>query len=111
MKHTAPQKPTLVLDYQLDASPEKVWRAISLPVFREQWLPNTLLSIAEPLSAIPDKEVRYRMRDDQPPFLESTVTFSVTPDASGGSRLTIVHQLDDVRVAANDGDAVMMCAA
>jgi uncharacterized protein YndB with AHSA1/START domain len=30
----------IALEYQLDAAPEKVWRAIALPAFRERWLPE-----------------------------------------------------------------------
>lgn len=113
MNHHAPVKPTpeLVLEYQLDAPPEKVWRAISQPDFRAQWLPDAVLAETQPASAMPDHQVRYRLRDDQPPFLESTVTFQVSPNVSGGSVLKIVHQLDDLRIAANDSDALRMCAA
>ena len=55
----------------------------------------------------PGEAVSYRLRDDQPPFLESVVTLQIVPDAGGGSLLRIIHQLD----AANDGPTTMMCAA
>ena len=44
---------TLVLDYELDAPPEKVWRALSIPALRDQWLPGGDLADAEPLAATP----------------------------------------------------------
>jgi uncharacterized protein YndB with AHSA1/START domain len=57
------------------------------------------------------------MRDDEPPFLESVVTFQVTPVADGGTRLLIIHRLMDARlevrlpVAANSNDRCLMRAA
>lgn len=106
----------LVLEYELDAPPEKVWRAISIAEFRDRWLPAGDLADDEPVSSAPGEEVRYRMRDGEPPFLESIVTFQVEPIAGGGTRLRIIHGLTDARlvqpsVAANSNDPVMMRAA
>ncbi len=107
----------LVLEYELDAPPEKVWRAISIPAFREKWLPARDLVDAEPVASAPGEEIRYRMRDGEPPFLESVVTFRVDPNAVGGTRLRIVHGLADTRHerrpthAANTNLPLMMRAA
>ncbi|CAI1870200.1 SRPBCC family protein [Serratia plymuthica] len=102
----------LVLEYRLDAPPEKVWRAIGIPELREQWLPQHILADAEPVVSMPGEEIRYRMRDDEPPFLESTVTLQIRPDADGGCLLRIIHVLDDARLtAANDSGQPLMCAA
>ena len=89
----------LVLEYELDAPPEKVWRAVSIAAFREQWLPKGDLAEAEPVSSAPGKEIRYRMRDSEPPFLESLVTFQLDPKVDGGTRLRIIHRLADARLA------------
>ncbi|AOE98922.1 polyketide cyclase [Serratia surfactantfaciens] len=97
----------LVLEYSLDAPPEKVWRALSIPELREQWLPTGDLAQAEPLAATPGEAVSYRLRDDQPPFLESVVTLQIVPNADCGSVLRITHQPD----AANDGPTTVMRAA
>ncbi len=111
------QAADLVFEYELDAPPEKVWRAISIPEFRETWLPNGDLAEAEPISSAPGEEVRYRMRDDEPPFLESTVTFQVRPNVDGGTILRIVHGLVDERlakqppIAANNNWPCLMRAA
>lgn len=102
-----PPRDRLILEYSLDAPPEKVWRAFSIPELREQWLPPGDLAQAEPLAATPGEAVSYRLRDDRPPFLESVVTLQIVPDAAGGSLLRIIHQLD----AANDGSVTMMLAA
>ena len=89
----------LVLEYELDAPPEKVWRAVSIAAFRERWLPKGDLVDAEPVSSAPGKEIRYRMRDSEPPFLESLVTFQVDPSVDGGTTLRIIHRLVDARLA------------
>jgi uncharacterized protein YndB with AHSA1/START domain len=88
----------LVFEYELDAPPEKVWRAVSTPALREKWLPKQELADAEPVSTAPGEEISYRMRDHEPPFLESIVTFQVRPDRNGGTILRIVHGLADARL-------------
>jgi uncharacterized protein YndB with AHSA1/START domain len=89
----------LVLEYELDAPPEKAWRAISIPAFRDRWLPKEALVRAEPVSLAPGEEIRYSIREDEPPFLESVVTFQVRPNADGGTRLRIIHGLVSSRRA------------
>jgi uncharacterized protein YndB with AHSA1/START domain len=119
MSDTEPEKQAagLVFEYELDAPPEKVWRAISVPDFRDKWLPRKDLADADPVSTAPGEEVRYAMRDGEPPFLESVVTFQVRPGAEGGSILRIVHGLTDARLvprkvpAANNNGPRMMLAA
>lgn len=103
------------LEYDLDEPPQKVWRAISIPEFRESWLPSDALADPEATAVTPGQEVRYRMRDNAPPFLESTVTFTVTPNASGGTSLRIIHRLTDARFdrmtsAANSNGPFMLAA-
>lgn len=103
--------------YELDAPPEKVWRAISIAEFREKWLPKEALADPQSLSETPGKEIRYRLRDDAPPYLESTVTFTIAPNASGGTSLRIVHKLTGAtferlsRSVANSNSRTMMLAA
>lgn len=101
----------LVFACQLDAPPEKVWRALSIPAFRERWLPAEV----EALSSVPGEEVRYRLREEEPPFLEGTVTFRLAP-SEGGTELRIIHSLTDARLsqppaAANNNQPLMLRAA
>ncbi|MFT4266372.1 MAG: polyketide cyclase [Xenophilus sp.] len=113
------EEPTqeLVLEYELDAPPEKVWRAMTIPAFREKWLPSDALADAEPVASKRNEEVQYRIRDDAPPFLESVVTFQVIPHAVGGTLLKVIHRLTDARIqshppdAANDDAPYLMHAA
>lgn len=113
----AKQAANLVFEYELDAPPEKVWRAISVPDFRDKWLPQEDLADADPVATAPGEEIRYTMRDGEPPFLESIVTFQVRPGTDGGSILRVVHGLADARLvprsvpAANNNGPLMMLAA
>lgn len=102
----------LVFAYQLDAPPEKVWRALSIPAFRERWLPAEV----EAVSAVPGEAVCYRLTEEEPPFLESVVTFRLAP-SEGGTELRIIHGLTDARLAgqrpapANSNQPLMLRAA
>ncbi|WP_197034957.1 SRPBCC domain-containing protein [Herbaspirillum sp. RV1423] len=97
--------------YRLDASVGKVWRAISVPALREHWLPDLELASPDPIHSVPGQEIRYTMREAQPPFLESEVTLHIAPAPGGGTILTIIHAASAASDAANDGTAVYMCAA
>lgn len=115
MNEQATEAPAeLVFEYALDAPPGQVWRAISIPEFREQWLPAGDLAQAEPVSSVREEEIRYRLRDVEPPHLQSVVTFQVRPDQAGGTVLRIIHALADARLparpAANDSGPYMLAA-
>jgi len=88
----------LVFEFQLDEPPEKLWRALSTPGLREQWLPDAELADPEPSIVEPGEALRYRMRDSEPPFLESVVTFRIDASEAGGSSLHVIHELTDRRV-------------
>jgi uncharacterized protein YndB with AHSA1/START domain len=101
MSDTTTTKPgkDLVLQYELDAPPVKVWRAISIPAFRERWLPDCKRADAGAAPTTAHDEICFRMRDDEPPFLESIATFRIRPNSQGGTTLRIVHRVLDVPVA------------
>ncbi|MBO6858600.1 MAG: SRPBCC domain-containing protein [Roseibium sp.] len=107
----------IVQEYELEAPPEKVWRAITIPTFRERWLPDHDLAQAEPVAVIQNEEILFRLRDDAPPFLESVVQFQLQPISSDRTLLTIRQRLADGRLesrdtwAANSNEPVMMLAA
>ncbi len=107
----------LVQEYELEAPPEKVWRAITTPALRERWLPGQDLAEVKPLAEIPGEEISFRMRDDIPPYLESVVAFQLRPIGNGRTLLTIMHRLADSRLArkkteaANSNEPVLMLAA
>jgi uncharacterized protein YndB with AHSA1/START domain len=107
----------LVFEYDLDAPPEKVWRAVTIPALRARWLPQSDLVESEPVSSVMGEEICYRVRDAEPPFLESSVTFQIEPNHGGGTRFRIVHQIghgrlrDAMRRAANSNCRSLMRAA
>jgi uncharacterized protein YndB with AHSA1/START domain len=114
---TKPDRPDadLVLEFEFDAPPAKVWRAVTIPELRERWLPDCELAGAEPESTIANEEVHYRLRDSEPPFRESHVTFRIEPDGDGGTRLRIIQQACDIATKlprpANTNCCLMRAAA
>ncbi|MGG4604836.1 SRPBCC family protein [Paenalcaligenes sp. Me131] len=107
---------TLILEYQLEAPPEKVWRAISIPEFREQWLPSDALIESTPIFTVQNKEQHYRMRDEDFPLLESVVVFQVIPHGENHSILRITHKVSIIATtpcsrAANDASLWLALAA
>ena len=110
-----PSDADLVLEYDLDAPPAKVWRAVTIPALRERWLPDRDLAGAEPESTIAGEEVRYRLRDSEPPFRESHVIFRIEPNEDGGTRFRIIQQACDISAklpqAANSNCCLMRAAA
>ena len=84
----------IAVEVQLDEPPGKVWRAISVPAFRERWLPEADLAEPEPIASVPGVEIQYRMREEDPPFEESTVTFRIEPGPHGGTLFRIIHRLE-----------------
>jgi uncharacterized protein YndB with AHSA1/START domain len=111
------QTDNIELEYDLQETPQKVWRAISIPEFRENWLPQEVLVDSEAAFVTSGQEVTYKMRDTAFPFLESFVTFRITPNDTGGTNLRIVHKLADKRfvqmmsASANSNTPISMLAA
>jgi uncharacterized protein YndB with AHSA1/START domain len=106
----------LVFEFQFDEPPQKLWRALSTPGLREHWLPDAELADPEPSVVTPGAALRYRMRDSEPPFLESVVTFRIGASETGGSSLHVIHELTDRRVGrhlnpANSNGPPLMRAA
>lgn len=106
----------LALEYQLDAAPDKVWRALKDQGQREKWLPSSDLATPDIIAEVPGREIRFRLRDNTPPFIESTVTFVVSANDSGGTTLKILQEIADPRFirrpkAANGNAPPTMLAA
>jgi hypothetical protein len=112
-----PDRPdaSLVLEYEFDAPPAKVWRAVTIPALRERWLPDCDLAGAEPESSVAGEEVRFRLRDSEPPYRESHVIFRIEPNEAGGTRFRIIQQACDDQIklpqAANTNCCLMRAAA
>jgi uncharacterized protein YndB with AHSA1/START domain len=79
----------LVFEAELDAPPEKVWRALSTPEIREAWLGEPEagpagVTRAEPPSRL---DLVWPTREG-----DTHVSFEIEAGEGGGSRLTIVHR-------------------
>jgi uncharacterized protein YndB with AHSA1/START domain len=99
----------LSFDYELEAPPAKVWRALTVPEFVEKWLPAQVAdqeaeaSKAEGderapvslrlLESDPGRSVRYLWREEAGPHTPSIVTFRISPNESGGTRFRVVHEM------------------
>jgi uncharacterized protein YndB with AHSA1/START domain len=139
MKHgrDAPARQgALSFDYELDAPPAKVWRALTVPEFVARWLTARVVAqeagTSEPdgaerspslpvslrlLESEPGRSVRYLWREDASPFPESIVTFRVAPSESGGTRFRVVHEMTATvrafapkRPANRDGPRLLLAA-
>ena len=109
---TAPaQTDSLSFEFDLDHAPEKVWRALTDPDLLAQWLlpvvdgqlvlaPGTTFTLKTQPYPGWDGTVQCRCVEIEPqrklrytwsvPFLDTVVTFTLTPTASG-TRLSLVH--------------------
>ncbi len=108
-KHSRAQSESLSLEFDLDHPPEKVWRALTDPVLLAEWLLPVVGFELEPGAAFRfqtqaypgwDGTVDCRMVEIEAhrklsytwsvPFLETVVTFTLTPTAPG-TRLSLVQ--------------------
>jgi uncharacterized protein YndB with AHSA1/START domain len=106
----------LVFECSLDAPPEKVWRALSIPEYLARWLkPGDDVELAV-MAAQENKSLTYHWREagqgtaGEPG--DSVVTFELTPTADGGTWFKLTHAPMAVPVAANaNGASAMLMAA
>jgi uncharacterized protein YndB with AHSA1/START domain len=84
----APADRAVVIECDLDAPPAKVWRAISEPDIRTEWLGEAEAGPSEVRRADPPErlDLAWPTRDG-----ESLISFEVNPSGDGGSHLTITH--------------------
>jgi uncharacterized protein YndB with AHSA1/START domain len=78
----------LVFEVDLEASPEKVWRALSVPELREAWLGEPEAGPAEVAGGEPGErlDLVWPTREG-----ESLVSFEISP-AGEGAHLIITHR-------------------
>jgi uncharacterized protein YndB with AHSA1/START domain len=78
-----------VFETELDAPPEKVWRAVATPEIREAWLGEAETGPAEVARAEPPSrlDLVWPTREG-----DTLVSFEIVPREGGGAHLTIVHR-------------------
>ena len=85
----APNSDILTFEAELDAPPDKVWRAIATPELREAWLGEPEAGPAEIVRTDPGSrlDLAWPTREG-----DSLVSFEIGQGEGGGTRLTIVHR-------------------
>ena len=104
----------LVFECALDAPPEKVWRALTIPEYLERWLkPDRDLDLAV-VTSEENKSLTYRWREAGQGAIagmeDSLVTFELSPTTDGGTWFRLTHAPMAAPVAANSNEPMMMAA-
>ena len=106
---------TLVFETTLDAPPEKVWRALSIPEYLERWLQPPADAEISVVATDENKSLTYRWREPgdgaaaEPE--ESLVTFEISPREDGGTWFRLTHAPMALAGPANSNEPAMMLAA
>lgn len=109
---------TLVFETALDAPPEKVWRALSIPEYLERWLQPPADAEISVVATDENRSLTYRWREPgegagaMPE--DSLVTFEISPREDGGTWFRLTHVPIAVPAAANSNEpltTVMALAA
>jgi uncharacterized protein YndB with AHSA1/START domain len=87
----------VITECDLPETPEKVWKALTVPELLAAWLPEAV--DCEILAAEPDRLLCYRWRparqdrDAAGHVLDSVVTFELTGTETGGTHLRVDHRV------------------
>lgn len=107
----------LVFETVLDAPPEKIWRALTIPEYRDRWMQMPEDVALEVVKANDGNVLTYRWQErcsgDVSRMEESFVTIELTPNENGTTGLRLTHALVLIPTAANGNEAapLMMRAA
>jgi uncharacterized protein YndB with AHSA1/START domain len=79
----------LTFEFDLEAAPEKVWRAICEPALREAWLGEPEAGPCEVAAQEPGSrlDLVWPMREG-----DSLVSLRISEGEDGGAHLTIIHR-------------------
>ena len=106
---------TLVFETELDAPPEKVWRALSIPAYLERWLQKPADAEISVVASDENRSLTYLWREPGEGVAalpeDSLLTFELSPGENGGTWFRLTHAPVAVPVAANSNETVMMLAA
>lgn len=104
----------VVFECALEAPPEKVWRALTVPAFLQRWLDMPANLDLDLVSADENRSLTYRWREkgqgtiSQPE--DSLVTFELQAREDGGTWFRLTHVPRSI-AAANNNEPAMMRAA
>jgi uncharacterized protein YndB with AHSA1/START domain len=96
----------LVFETVLDAPPEKVWRALTIPEYRDRWLQPPDGAIVEPVEENVQNLFTLRIQEGRE---ESLATFEISPNDTGGTNFRLTH-VPVIPAAANSNEPLMLAA-
>jgi len=114
---------TIVVECELEAAPEKVWRALTVPEFVATWLDvpaadkvtaDTTGPAYRIIEALPFSRVRYAWNDTTVNEPETVVTFDLEAQPDGGTWFRLTHSVEQPRTLvapANSNSPPLMRAA
>jgi uncharacterized protein YndB with AHSA1/START domain len=95
----------LVFECALDAPPEKVWRALTIPEYLERWLKPAATVDMAVVTSEENRSLTYRWRESGQGAIsgmeDSLVTFELTATDDGGTWFKLTHAPVAMPVAAN----------
>lgn len=100
----------VMVDCELDAAPEKVWRALTVPELAAQWLETDRAGESAAgersyalIEAEPCNRVRYAWRDETASEPDTVVTIDLSPAPDGRTRFRLTHSVAEraIPVAVN----------
>lgn len=95
----------LVFECALDAPPEKVWRALTIPEYLARWLKPAQGVDLDVVNAEENRSLTYRWRESGQGAVvgmeDSIVTFELTPTTDGGTWFRLTHAPLAIPTAAN----------
>lgn len=114
----------IVVECELEAEPEKVWRALTVPELVSAWLDvpaadqanvDTTGPAYRIVEALPFSRVRYAWNDASTSEPETFVTFDIEAQPGGGTWFRLTHSADIAGrreiAAANTNNPLMALAA
>jgi uncharacterized protein YndB with AHSA1/START domain len=102
----------VVVDCELDAAPEKVWRALTVPELAARWLDGPEGHSYALIDAEPCTRVRYAWNDPDASEPATVVTIDLSPMPEGRTRFRLTHGIAArTPVAANANRSPMARAA
>ncbi|GAA4114973.1 SRPBCC domain-containing protein [Aminobacter aganoensis] len=123
MAETDDRSEAIVVECELEADPEKVWRALTVPELISAWLDvpaadevsaDTSGPAYRIVEALPFSRVRYAWNDASASEPESFVTFDLEAQPGGGTWFRLTHSAESGRRiggAANSNSPPIMARA